>query len=305
LAVKKFFSILIVPHDNKKIFNFKLSTSTGRILLYVLAAMAACVWIFAENYKTIKTEVTGLREKEQIYKEQVQRTMEFAREIDNLKKQMGELKNLDRKASDLSKELKRSKLPSPSLPVASAKNAEKMGIGNYSAEADVNDPEFIKKMDDDIDKLKKEFKNSRNVLADLTGFLRSQLSMINITPNRWPIRGWITSRYGWRYFNHKREFHSGLDIATLYGSVIKSAADGKVEFSGWKASYGRLVVIDHGRGMQTWYGHNSSNIVKTGQFVKKGDLIAKIGTSGHTTGPHLHYEIRINGKTVNPFKFLY
>ncbi|PIZ17777.1 hypothetical protein COY52_02940 [Candidatus Desantisbacteria bacterium CG_4_10_14_0_8_um_filter_48_22] len=305
MAEKKFFSILIVPHDNKKIFNLKLPTSTGRIFLYVLIGLAFGTYFFARNYKIIKNEVTELRVREEIYKDQVQKTLEFAREVESLKKQMGELKNLDRKASDLKGVLKRSKAPSPPLPYADSRSAEKMGIGAYTGGTDAPDPELVKRLDEDINKLKKKLRGSRNVLTDLTEFLKSQVSFIKVTPNRWPIRGWITSRYGWRTFKGNREFHSGIDIATLYGSSIRSAADGMVEFSGWKASYGRLVVIDHGRGIQTWYGHNSANTVRAGQFVKKGEIIAKVGTSGHTTGPHVHYEIRVNGKHVNPFKYLY
>jgi len=305
LGEKKYFSILLVPHDHKKIFNLKISTSTARIIVYILVGLGAGAWLFVRTHIQLKNEVLDLRARQQIYNEQVQRTLEFAREIENLKKQIIELKNLDMKVTGLSKELKRSRLPSPPLPYASGSVAERLGIGGVDHRLDANNPELVKKIEVDINKLKREIHTGKNLLTDLTKFLNAQLSVIRVTPNRWPLRGWITSRFGWRKVRGTKDFHTGIDIATFYGAPIKAAADGTVDFVGWKPGYGKLVIINHGRGIQTYYGHNSENLVHTGQFVKKGEVIARVGSTGHATGPHLHYEIRVNGNPVNPFKYLY
>ena len=99
--------------------------------------------------------------------------------------------------------------------------------------------------------------------------------------------------------------HTGLDIATSTGTAIKAVAKGKVVFAGYKGSYGYLVKVDHGKGVETWYAHCSKLYVKQGQKVSAGSKIAAVGSTGNSTGPHLHLEIRINGAAVNPQRYLY
>ncbi|HXF81920.1 MAG TPA: peptidoglycan DD-metalloendopeptidase family protein [bacterium] len=116
----------------------------------------------------------------------------------------------------------------------------------------------------------------------------------------WPARGRLTSRFGWRRWRH----HDGIDIAAPYGAPITAARDGVVVFSGWYQAYGRAIIIDHGQGLQTLYGHAARLLVRTGQRVTKGQIIAHVGSTGRSTGPHLHFEVRINGRPVNPIKYL-
>jgi len=123
-------------------------------------------------------------------------------------------------------------------------------------------------------------------------------------PSRWPLSGRITSRYGYRRspFGREQEFHDGLDIAARRGSPVVAAGAGKVTFTGWKSGYGLSVIIDHGYGYRTLYGHNSSVVVKVGQTVKKGDVVSRVGSTGRSTGPHLHFTVFYNGNTINPEK---
>lgn len=116
----------------------------------------------------------------------------------------------------------------------------------------------------------------------------------------WPLKGIITSKFGTR----GNEYHTGLDIAAPKGTPYKAALDGKVVFSGWKGNYGNLVILDHGDGIQTYYAHNSENLVDVGQAVSKGQVIAKVGSTGRTTGPHLHFEVRRDKEPYNPLLFL-
>jgi len=115
-----------------------------------------------------------------------------------------------------------------------------------------------------------------------------------------PTRGSLTSRFGQRWSRQ----HEGIDIGAPSGSPIKAADGGKVIFAGWKGNYGRLVIIDHENGYTTYYGHCSTIKVKVGQRVAKGDVIALVGSTGRSTGPHLHFEVRKNGVAVNPLKFV-
>lgn len=116
----------------------------------------------------------------------------------------------------------------------------------------------------------------------------------------WPLVGTITSAYGWR----KSGFHHGLDIAGSKGDPIRAAADGVVIFSGYKPVYGNMVILKHTDERQTVYAHAQVLKVREGEKVRKGQIIATVGTTGRTTGPHVHFEIREHDKTADPLKFL-
>lgn len=119
-----------------------------------------------------------------------------------------------------------------------------------------------------------------------------------------PVTGTISSRYGVSS-KIRVSTHTGLDIAATTGTPIKVVADGTITFAAYRGSYGYLVKVDHGNGVESWYGHTSKMLVKEGQAVKAGDTIALVGSTGNSTGPHLHFEVRINGEHVNPQKYLY
>lgn len=120
----------------------------------------------------------------------------------------------------------------------------------------------------------------------------------------WPLRGTITSGYGYRYIFGAYSFHSGIDIAAPYGTTVKAADGGTVTYAGWRGSYGNLVVITHDNGMQTYYAHNSSILVSVGTKVYQGQAIARVGATGTATGYHCHFEVRVNGSSVNPYNYL-
>jgi len=128
----------------------------------------------------------------------------------------------------------------------------------------------------------------------------------NATPNLWPVEGQITGSFGERIdpFNGEGAFHSGVDIGSVYGQPVVAPADGVVVFADFLGGYGRAIVLDHGHSISTRYGHLSNFAVTTGQEVHRGDIIGYVGLSGRSTGPHLHYEVRINDTPVNPYKYL-
>jgi murein DD-endopeptidase MepM/ murein hydrolase activator NlpD len=134
----------------------------------------------------------------------------------------------------------------------------------------------------------------------------SQMTSIGVVPALWPVVGEITGHFGERLdpFSGEGAFHSGIDIASHYGDEVRATADGVVEEADQRAGYGRLVVIDHGFGVSTWYGHLSGFKAEVGMTVKRGDIIGYEGQSGRSTGPHLHYEVRIYNTPVNPWRYL-
>lgn len=128
------------------------------------------------------------------------------------------------------------------------------------------------------------------------------LAMLEATPTDLPVYGYITSGYGWRShpFGWGSEFHNGIDISAGYGTAIHATARGRITHSGYYGGYGYAVIIDHGNGWQTLYGHCSRLAVSEGEYVKKGQVVAYVGSTGASTGPHVHYSVYRNGHVVNP-----
>ncbi len=143
-------------------------------------------------------------------------------------------------------------------------------------------------------------------LNDLINKLEKKKNILAATPSIRPVSGVITSPFGHRKspFTGERGFHSGLDISNRKGTEIVATADGKISFAGKKRHYGNIVIIDHGFGKSTRYAHLNKIRVKRGQKVKRGDVIATLGNTGKSTGPHLHYEVRLNGTPVNPMNYI-
>ncbi len=142
----------------------------------------------------------------------------------------------------------------------------------------------------------------RNVQTDVD----KRNALAAATPSIWPAHGWLTSTVGNRRdpITGERDFHEGLDIAADRGSQVFSTADGKVIQASYEGGYGNLVVVDHGYGLQTRYGHLSAYRVGVGAHVKRGDLVGLVGSTGRSTGSHLHYEVRVNGRLLNPLQLL-
>ncbi len=143
-------------------------------------------------------------------------------------------------------------------------------------------------------------------LAELQEYFEDQKTLLAAMPSVWPARGWVTSGFGTRAdpFTADRSMHKGLDVAAEAGTRVKAPADGTVVFAGTHGAYGNVVVIDHGFGMNTRYGHLSEIFVKVGDKLPRGQVFAAIGNTGRSTGPHLHYEVRVNGIPQDPRKFI-
>jgi len=128
----------------------------------------------------------------------------------------------------------------------------------------------------------------------------------NVRPSLWPVEGRLMSPFGGRTdpFSGEGTIHTGVDLSAAMGTPVRAAADGIVVFASWMSGYGRLLILDHGHGLQTYYGHLSRFEVVPGEEVRRGDMVARSGASGRVTSPHLHYEVRLGGTPVNPYPFL-
>ncbi len=147
---------------------------------------------------------------------------------------------------------------------------------------------------------------SKQIEAEIRQYQEKNQTNLGTGKYIWPVRGQIVQNFGWRIHPilRKRQFHTGLDIAVESGTPILAADSGVVIFSGYNGGYGKMLLIDHGSGFSTLYGHASALLVDKGQTVVKGQIVARVGTTGLSTGPHLHFEIRKNGTPVNPRDYL-
>lgn len=129
---------------------------------------------------------------------------------------------------------------------------------------------------------------------------------LNVLPSAWPVNGRLMGGYGVRSdpFSGEGAMHTGVDISAPEGTPVHATADGIIIHSGWNGGYGRCVIIDHGNNYQTWYAHLSRTDVIEGQEIRQGEILGAVGSSGHSTGSHLHYEVRIGSTPVNPYRFL-
>ncbi len=160
--------------------------------------------------------------------------------------------------------------------------------------------------DMDIENLMGEIQKTVDRVDEIKDYLRLQKDIYMATPKGYPVEGHVSSSYGKRDnpFSGQEAFHSGVDISATPGMPVRTTADGVVSYSGWAQSSGNLVLVEHGCGFSTAYAHNRSNLVKVGQRVRRGETVGYVGSSGKSTGPHVHYEVWERGKRINPNKFL-
>jgi len=273
--------------------------------------ISACLIIFSivmYDYITIKVKSakTGDYETEnssQLHEIRTQRKQiqEFAEEITSLKSKLVDLNNFETKIRIIANIEKKD----------DQDNLFGVG-GSIPEDLDTQIPlakkhnSLMREMHEQVNQLTLASVNQNNGFESLFKYLKEQQNLLASTPAVRPTTGWTTSRFGYRTspFTGQREFHKGFDIANRIGTPIIATGDGTVTFASPKGLMGNVVMIDHGHGMVTRYGHTNKMLVKRGDKVKRGDTIALMGNSGRSTGPHVHYEVHLNGIPVNPEKYI-
>ena len=298
---KEFLNILVFGHKHSKTKHLRIHKKTFKITLYLLGFAILVNTFFFCDYLQVKKkafELDQLRNETQTQKSQIQF---FSGRIEDLERQLSRLKDFDKKIRILAN-LEKGDQAAPL-----------MGIGGPSP-SDIRDKLKVEKdekglvhqMRVDVDRLKSEASSREESLSELEKLLQTKRDMLAHSPSVWPVLGWLTSGFGFRTnpFTGLSQMHEGLDISNKVGTLIVAPADGLVSDIGNDAAHGRVLVISHGFGMTSRYSHLNRVFVKAGQRVRRGDRIAEVGTSGKTTGPHLHYEVRVNGIPVNPMRYI-
>jgi len=198
--------------------------------------------------------------------------------------------------------------------LTTASDAEHLfGVGGIPPAEIVADPDMerpnslLREMHNQLSMLDSAFVSQEKSFAELLTYLKDKRRLLASTPAIRPINGgWITSRFSYRKspFTGRREFHHGLDIAARVSTPVLATADGTVIYSGYKGALGNCIIIDHGYGMVTRYGHLSECVKKRGETVEREESVGLVGNTGLSTGPHLHYEVRVNGVPADPEKYI-
>lgn len=297
----KFFTVLIVPEKVARVRRLQLP----KRLLQIGVAIGIALFLFSiylmVDYIGAKMKMGEFRRIREETKNQRIQIRQFASKIDDLEREMVRLRQFDTKLRIITN------LEKPT------KGAKAMGIGGSSREMEqsllspgIRQEALISRMHNELERLTDETSLQEQRFIELQELLENQRSLLASTPSIWPTRGWVTSGFGYRIypFTGERRMHDGIDIANAIGTPIVAPADGIVTFVGTEGNYGKMLLINHGYGLVTCYGHCSEISAKPGQKVKRGEMVAAIGNTGVSTGPHLHYEIRVNGVPVDPENYL-
>jgi murein DD-endopeptidase MepM/ murein hydrolase activator NlpD len=294
-------TILIFGHKTSKTRHLKFRKKTIKIGLYLLAFAILSVTFFFCDYIQVKKkayEVAQLRQQTEIQRSQIHF---FSSKIEEMEKQISRLKEFDKRIRIIAN-LEKGQDSTPFI-----------GMGGPSPsdlrdklKGEKDEKGLVHQMKIDVDRLQSEAVSREVSLSELEKVLQSKQEILAHTPSIWPVQGWVTSDFGFRTnpFTGLTQMHEGIDISNRTGTIVVAPGNGFVSDIGNDWVHGKFLVISHGFGMTTRYSHLSKVLVKAGQRIKRGDKIAEVGTSGKTTGPHLHYEVRLNGIPANPMRYI-
>jgi murein DD-endopeptidase MepM/ murein hydrolase activator NlpD len=299
---KEYFTIMFVPGPNSRVRTLSISKSAIKTAFLSLFGVVILSFYLVYEYNDVKDKVWELQSMREELKQQKAEVQSIALNLLDYKRQMFLLRDLDtklRRVVSLGPRDKASQLLGIGGP-------DEFGLQNLTALGEKKQADALKEMSEELSQLKGAASRQEASLQALIEYFEDKRSLYASTPSIWPVRGWVTSRYGNRTspFSGIVKMHEGIDIAAQTGTPVVAAADGVVIKAGFGTGYGNMVEISHGYGIKTLYAHNSRLNVKAGQRVRRGDVIADAGDSGSSTGPHLHYEVRVNGMAVNPGKYL-
>jgi len=298
---KREYTLMIVPHHGQQVRSMRIPIIAVKYTIALLCLIIVfMIGTFVEYRQTINIAGAQQAELEMLRQNngaQVGKIEQLARTTTSLQTDMERLNSLD---AEIRRIVNNEDVTVTSRAGLIRPSVSYSGQGGQLVESDVN---IIGMLANDLQSAVKVREQS---LAELKQELLARKARMESTPSIWPVSGEVTSRFGWRNspFGGGGDWHPGLDIANSSGTAIVATADGEVIQSEWYGGYGNMIQIDHGNGITTVYGHNSYNVVHAGQVVKKGQVIAHLGSTGYSTGPHLHYEVRVNGTAVNPTNFL-
>ncbi|TAN59751.1 M23 family metallopeptidase [bacterium] len=302
---KRYLTLFVLTNDASKTKQFKLQVNALKAVAAVSVALFIVFAFILVDYTRLKGNALELS---RLQKETTAQKIELQGlfgKIKGVEAELAKLNVFDRKLRIIANIEK---------PKGEGRVDAVLGLGGDSSkDADeyfttpkskVGD--LVKDMHSELNDIEGRAKEQEKSFAELHEQLMKQSSLLAATPSIWPVRGWLTSRFGQRTspYTGLPQIHKGLDIANKVGTPVVASADGIVIKSAWENNLGKTVIIRHGYGVTTTYAHLSEIGVRVGQKVKRGQKIAAVGNTGRSTGPHLHYQVALNGVEVNPDKYI-
>ena len=262
----KHLSLILVPHDNSRMRNYRLSYPlvVTFLALIIIAVLTLVGFVMTYTGLLVKAAQSDLLARENTL------LKERNAEIDSLRTELVRLQTMGIQIKDMlgvTLSTDDSTLVANLLPI-------------------VNSPAISTESEADV------------------AIIAEQRQMLQAIPSLWPVRGWVTKEFFITGGDASSQYHPGMDIAAVRNTAIQASADGVVVTSGWDGTYGHQVVVDHGFGIQTLYGHNARNLVQEGDRITRGQTLGFLGSTGKSTAPHVHFEVRKNGVAVDPRNYL-
>lgn len=284
-------TVMFIPHNEKKIFNFQISkfTISFFFLLFIII-------IVTSSYAMIRNSAVKREEQRLLssYNDIRAHLLQFERYTNSIDELMEEIKPGIQDLYEIT---------------SGAVGADEIWAGEGAAGPAENTERLVQKMPAEVHTLRKlqgSMERTTTVLRTVKNFIKERNDVVINTPSLIPAPGHITSLYGWRRdpFGFGRDFHTGIDIASSSGTKIVATAPGTVVSAGWGGGLGNSVRIQHKYGYESVYGHCSAVLVGAGTQVRRGDVVALVGNTGHATGNHCHYEIRLGNQHINPYPYM-
>jgi murein DD-endopeptidase MepM/ murein hydrolase activator NlpD len=294
-------TIVFLPRGSNKIRKINIPNR----LIFTLACLFFLItlgvgWLITD-YKKIKTQIPELNYLRKENTTQKTQLVALSKKINQINQRMAKLQEFERKLRVMTN-------LEPSEGQDQFFSLGGSNINNLKSDYQLKEVHkgLIHQMHKSLENLETEIEVTSISQTELNNFLKEQKSILACTPSISPTNGWFSSGFGYRIspFTNQREFHKGLDIGTRIGTPVIAPADGLVVFAGREGNFGKMLSINHGYNLRTRYGHLHKFRVKKGQYVKRGQIIAEVGKTGRVTGPHLHYEVLLNGVPVNPFRYI-
>ncbi len=320
------YTVVIFRGSTAKPLRFSFPRQFVRKLLIILALIVLADLLVISHYivrtgevwelSAFKTEAMSAREQ----------TAAFSTAIEDLKKRITAMKEVNQrlrvmlgievpKSGDMVNGRGGEETPLPegsSVPKSDARVGAVASHNNEQHQAVASDAaaESLDQLEESVkarlEWLANEAANQERILSELSQAAEQRSSRWAATPSIWPVKGWVTSGFGPRIspFTEKPAWHDGLDIGAAPNAPVQAPAQGRVTATGYDPKLGNIVRLDHGYGVETVYGHLAKALVKEGQRVNRGDVIALVGSTGLATGPHLHYMVKVNGQALDPRKYI-
>lgn len=327
--VKKNYTILIMSQKAALVKKFILSPLTLKIGISLLGIAIIISGYLVHNYISLRkkiAELQALRAEANLQREEIST---FMQKISFLEAQLARLKEMEKQVEQELKEVKELKIKNaPKIPRQVVRKKNQHSEQKEKRENNIvqdwpemshrfkekkvsflerEREDLVRRLHQDLLVLEKEFSRREDSLKEIQEFLQNQKSILVAIPSLWPVMGRISSFFGETRLSPAsggERPHKGIDISAPIGTPVVAPAEGRVISAGWESELGRFIYLDHGHGFSTIYGHLKDILVKPGEIVKKGRIIGTVGMSGNSTGPHLHYEVHVQGRPVNPRAYL-